>query len=123
MSLEELGEVLEELERCRKLNKITTNKVLESRNKSLEEEAVSHSLKKELTLMSMNIEQSKREVSNLEENQRKLVNLSLELVCSAKMLRNHSAINKMRMDMKEQKLAKLQVEAQNVDWDLEIRMN
>lgn len=123
MSLEKLGEVLGDLERYKKLNQTTADRLQESRNKKLEEEAVSNSLAYQLTLMSLQIEQGKKEVSNLEENQRRLVNLSLELVRSAKMLRNHSAVNKLRMDIKEQKLAILQGEAQSVDFALEVQMN
>lgn len=118
MSLEKLEEALEDLVNYKKLSQTTASKIIDSRNKKLEEEALSHSLKHELALRTLEIEQIKREVSNLEVNQQRFVELNLELLRSAKMLRNHSAINRMRMDLKERKMAKLRDEFSTVDFEL-----
>lgn len=118
MSLEKLEDALEDLANYKKLSQTTACKIIETRNKKFGEEALSHSLKHELTLKSLEIEQIKREVSNLEVDQQRFVELNLELLRSAKMLRNHSAINRMRMDLKEKKIAKLRDEFSTVDFEL-----
>lgn len=102
-----------------RLNNSLDSKIIERKEKRIQEIASQHLLRYELSALRIAIDRNKKVVSALEKDYQRLTTLHIEVIGTLKTMRNLNAVNRLRMDQKERNYNKLLDECHTLDFEVE----